>query len=196
MDDLLEEVAHARADLARRQDGVPRGNSDDLLDLLARHLGDSGREIDLVDARDDREVVVDREVGVRERLRLDALRGVHDEHGRLARRERPRDLVREVHVSGRVDEVQDVVRSVLGPVRQRDGARLDRDAALLLDRVVVEHLLGHLARGQRARDLEDPIGKRRLPVVDVGDDREIADVRGVGHAVATCGQPAARNSLS
>ena len=181
MDDLLEEIAHARADLARGLHRMPRGNPDDLLDLLARHLGDRGRQVDLVDARDDREVVVDREVGVRERLRLDPLRRVHDEDGALAGREGARDLVREVHVPGRVDEVQDVVRPVLGAVFQCDRARLDRDAALLLDRVVVEHLLRHLACGQGARDLEDPVGQRRLSVVDVGDDREIADARGVGH---------------
>jgi hypothetical protein len=30
--------------------------------------------------------------------------------------------------------------------------------------------------------LEDPIGQRRLPMVDVGDDREIADVGLVGDA--------------
>ena len=45
------------------------------------------------------EVVVDREVGVGERLRLDALRRVHDEHGALAGGERARDLVGEVDVA-------------------------------------------------------------------------------------------------
>jgi hypothetical protein len=32
------------------------------------------------------------------------------------------------------------------------------------------------------RELEDPISQRRLAVVDVGDDREVADVRLVGDA--------------
>jgi membrane protein YdbS with pleckstrin-like domain len=40
-----------------------------------------------------------------------------------------------------------------------------------------------LARVDRAGDLEDAIGQRRLPMVDVGDDREVADVRGgCGHS--------------
>src|SRR3954463_8643523 len=46
-----------------------------------------------------------REVGVRERLGLDALRRVHDEERALARGEAAADLVGEVHVAGRVDEV-------------------------------------------------------------------------------------------
>ena len=54
--------------------------------------------------------------------------------------------------------------------------RLDRDAALALEVHRVEHLRFHLARLQRAGDLEKAIGQRRLAVVDVRDDREIADV--------------------
>ena len=59
------------------------------------------------------EVVVRREVGVGERLRLDALRRVDDEDGALAGRERARDLVGEVDVARRVDQVQDVLVPVL-----------------------------------------------------------------------------------
>ena len=64
------------------------------------------RQVDLVDDRDDLEVVLDREVGVRERLRLDPLRRVDDEERALARLQRPRDLVGEVDVAGRVDQVE------------------------------------------------------------------------------------------
>ena len=67
------------------------------------------------------------------------------------------------------------------PCTEGHGAGLDRDAALLLELHVVEHLLVHLARGDGAAALEDAVGQRRLPVVDVGDDREVADELGVGH---------------
>ena len=63
------------------------------------------RQVDLVEDRDDLEVVVEREVDVGERLRLDALRGVDDQERALARREAARDLVGEVDVPGRVDQV-------------------------------------------------------------------------------------------
>ena len=51
------------------------------------------RQVDLVDDRDDLEVVLDREVGVGQRLRLDALRGVDQQQRALARGQRPRHLV-------------------------------------------------------------------------------------------------------
>ncbi len=138
-------------------------------------------QVDLVDHRHDRQVVVHREIGVGECLRLDALGRVHDEDRPLAGRERARHLVGEVHVPGRVDQVQDVVLAVARPVAEGHRPRLDRDAALLLELHVVEHLLVHLARGDRAADLQDPVRERRLAVVDVRDDGEVADEAGIGH---------------
>ena len=53
--------------------------------------------------------------------------------------------------------------------------RLDGDAALALQVHGVEHLLHHFALRQRAGDLQQAVGQRRLAVVDVRNDREIAD---------------------
>ena len=49
------------------------------------------------------------------RLRLDALRGVDDQQRALARGQRARDLVGEVDVAGRVDQVQLVGLAVAAP---------------------------------------------------------------------------------
>ena len=56
--------------------------------------------------------------------------------------------------------------------------RLDGDPALALEVHRVEHLGLHLARLQRAGELEEAIGERRLAVIDVRDDREVADEAG------------------
>ncbi len=58
-----------------------------------------------------------------------------------------------------------------------DGLRLDGDPALALDVHIVEHLgvAGHLAVGEAAGRLDQPVGERRLAVVDMRDDAEIAD---------------------
>ena len=104
----------------------------------------------------------------------------------LAGGERTGHLVREVDVARRVDQVQRVLLAVLRRVVQADRVRLDRDAALPLEIHRVEDLRLHLARLQRAGDLEEAIGKRRLAVVDVRDDREISDVLRV-HYLASSG---------
>ena len=47
--------------------------------------------------------------------------------------------------------------------------------ALALEVHRVEHLRAHVALGDGVRELEDAVGERRLAVVDVRDDREVAD---------------------
>ena len=50
--------------------------------------------------------MLDREIGVREGLRLDALRRVDNENRALAGGERAADLIAEIDVAGRVDQVE------------------------------------------------------------------------------------------
>ena len=53
--------------------------------------------------------------------------------------------------------------------------------------LLVEHLSLHLLLRQRARDLEQSVRKRALPVVDVRHDAEVSDVATVdlGHRVSS-----------
>ena len=139
-------------------------------------VGLGRREVDLVERGDDREVVLEREVAVGEGLRLDALRRVDEEQRAFAGGEAARHLVPEVDVAGRVDEVEDVVVPV-----QADVLGLDGDAPLPLEVHRVEVLGPHVAGVDGAGELEDAVGERRLPVVDVGDDAEVAEPLEPGH---------------
>ena len=169
--DRVEHRLDALAGLRRDPEHVVGVVSDQVGDLGSGAVGIGLRQVDLVHERDDLEVVLDREIGVRERLRLDPLRRVDHEQRALAGLERAGDLVREVDVSGRVDQVE------LMPLPEHaHRLRLDRDPALALEVHRVEQLLLHVAGGDGVGELQDPIGQRRLPMVDVGDDREVADV--------------------
>jgi hypothetical protein len=139
------------------------------VDLACDAIGLGPREVDLVERGDQLEPRVHGQVRVRERLRLDALRRVHYEQRAIARGQRARHLVSEVHVAGRVDQVQAVGLAVTRGVLHAHGLRLDRYAALALELHLVEELRAVLARVDGARHLEDAVGQRRLPVVDVGD---------------------------
>ena len=82
-------------------------------------------------------------------------------------------------------EAQTLANAYLAVARLVEDAHrlgLDRDPALALEVHRVEDLLAHLPRIDGVRDLEDAVGQRRLAVVDVGDDREVAQaVLGDGH---------------
>ena len=177
LDDGLEDLVDADALLGRGQDAVVAGQPDDTLDLLARHLRLGAGQVDLVDDRDDLEVVLEGEVDIGQRLRLDALGGVDHQQGAFARGQRARHLVGEVDVAGRIDQVELVHLAVGRAVLHADGLGLDGDALLALEVHGVEHLLRHVALSERAGALEQSIGERRLAMIDMRDDDEIAYVR-------------------
>src|SRR5205085_11748019 len=58
---------------------------------------------------------------------------------------------------------------------QAYGLRVVRVPALALELHRVEHLLAHLPARDGVGELENAGGERRLAVVDVGDDREVAN---------------------
>ncbi len=172
--DRVEQRLDAVAGLAGDPQAVLGLAADELGELLGVLLRLGGRQVDLVEHRHDGEVVLHREVEVGEGLGLDALRGVDEQHGALAGGERPGHLVGEVDVAGGVDHVEAVGRVVELP-RHPDGLALDRDAALALDVHAVEVLRAHRPGVDDTRELEHPVGERRLAVVDVRDDAEVAD---------------------
>ncbi len=181
LDHRLEQVVDAEAGLGRHLDGVGRVDADHVLDLLRHPLGLGRGQVDLVQDRDDLVVGLDRVIGVGQRLRLDALAGIDHQQRALAGGERAADLVGEVDMARRVHQVQHVGLAVLRRVVEPHGLRLDGDAALALDVHRIEHLVVELALAHRAAAHQQAIGQRALAVVDMGDDREIADQRQVGH---------------
>ena len=70
-----------------------RVQSDHGLDLLANPLRLGRRQIDLVDHRNDFQIVMQRQVRVRQRLRLHALRRVHHQQRAFARLQAARNFV-------------------------------------------------------------------------------------------------------
>ena len=105
----------------------------------------------------------------------DALRGIDDEQRAFAGRKRTRNLVREIDVAGRIDQIQNVRLAIARFVIEPDCVRLDRDAALALEVHIIEDLRRHVAAGYRAGEFEQAIRKRRLAVIDMRDDGKIAN---------------------
>ena len=82
-------------------------------------------------------------------------------------------------MAGSVDQVELVGLAVLRGIHHADGVGLDGDAALAFEVHGIEDLRLHFARGERSGELEQAVGERGFAVVDVRDDREIADVLGI-----------------
>ena len=190
----LQHLFDIEPGLGRDQHRVRGVEPDHILDLLADPLGLGRRQVDLVQHRHDLVPGLDRLIDIGEGLRLDPLARIDDQQRALAGGERAADLVGEIDMARRVHQIEDIALAVLRPVFEAHGLRLDRDAALALQLHIVEHLLAHLARLEPAASLDQPIGEGRLAVVDMRDDREIADMRERRHASAEHKGPPAAGS--
>ena len=155
------------------------GRPDGVFDHFAGAFDVGGGEVDFVDDGDDFEAVGDGEVGVGEGLGFDALRGIDDEEGAFAAGEGAGDLVRKVDVAGGVDEVELIGLAVAGLVHHADGVGFDGDAAFAFEIHCVKHLGLHFALGERAGEFEQAVREGGFAVIDVRDDREVADEFGV-----------------
>jgi hypothetical protein len=180
--DRLEDLLDPDALLGRGEDHLFAGDRQDALELLHDDLGLGRGQVDLVEDGNDRQVLAKGEMDVGEGLGLDPLGRVDDQDCALAGLEAAADLVAEVDVTGRVDEVEAVDQAVGGRVFEADGPGLDRDPLLPLEVHRVEDLARHLPGIDRVGRLEEAVGERGLAVIDVGDDREVAEaVLGDGH---------------
>ena len=151
---------------------------------LVEHLGDARvGPVDLVDDKDHRQARLERlaqhEAGLWQRT----FARVDQEQHPVDHRERALDLTAKVGVAGRVDDVERHVavahRRVLGE---------DRDALLALEVVRVhDPLVDVLIGAKGARLPQERVDERRLAVVDVGNDRHIAQVVARGHENSSTG---------
>ena len=128
--------------------------------------------VDLVERDDDGQPTGHRLLQHVARLRERALGRVDQQQDAVDHEQAALDLAAEVRVAGRVDDVEadavDVDRRLL---------REDRDALLALEVARVHHAVDHgLVRAERAGLAEHRVDEGGLAVVDVGDDRDVAQV--------------------
>ena len=79
-------------------------------------------------------------------------------------------------MSGGVDKIQVIDLTIPGLIIQTHALRLDGDAALAFNVHGIQHLMLHFTVGQATAQLDKAVSQRGLAMVDVGDDRKIANV--------------------
>jgi hypothetical protein len=150
---------------------------EELVDLVDDRLDPRVGPVDLVHDEDHRQPRLQRlaqhEAGLWER----AFARIDEQEHAVDHREPTLDLAAEVGVARRVDDVD------LHPA-VADGCVLgeDRDALLALEVHGVEHALGDvLVLAEGAGLPEERVDEGRLAVVDVRDDRDVAELGAAGH---------------
>ncbi len=161
-------VEHGKVELLFGR--VERGEQ---VEHLARdHLRAGVRPVDLVDGDDrpqpDLERLGDDELGLRQR----PLGGIDEDDRAVHHVEDALDLAAEVGVAGGIDDVDP---GVLPDDRGRLGE--DRDPTLALEIIGVHCAFGDtLVLAEGTRLLQEAVDQRGLAMVDVGDDRDVAQL--------------------
>ncbi len=130
-----------------------------LIDLGACGIDIGGGEVDFVDDGDDFEVIFHREIKVSDGLRLHALGCIDEQQDTFAGGQSAGYFVGEVDVSRGIDQVEDVVVSIVGAVGQRDRLAFDRNAAFALDIEVIEYLFAKVSFGDEVCADDEPVGQ-------------------------------------
>ena len=141
--------------------------------------------------------MLQRKINVCHRLRLNALRRIHNQNRTVASRKGTGHFIVKVHVSGSINQIENILLPVIRMVNQADRLRLDGDSALTLHLDIVQDLLFHLAIGKYAGHLDHTVCQGRLPVVNVCHNTEIADsllivsyfICSLCHALFLCSSP-------
>jgi len=141
--------------------------------IVLRAFNISFGEVDLVDRRQQFKVVFQRQIEVAHRLGFDALRSIHQQDGTFAGRQSAGNLIAEIHMPGRVDQIEHIVLALV-VVDHADGVALDGDAFFAFEVHAVQHL-GHIHLAHHVGGFQKTICQSGFAVVDVGHDAEIAD---------------------
>src|SRR5580700_1640259 len=185
--DGFEHVGDTLARFRADEHGVGGVEADRAFDHFFGAGNVGALQIDLVDDGNNFEAVIDGKIRIGQGLRFDALGGIDYEQSAFTGGERARNFVRKIDVAGSVDEVELVGVAVQRGIHHAHGVGFDGDAALALEVHGVEDLGLHLARGEGAGQLQQPVGQRGLAVVNVRDDRKIAEERCVHRMRDRCG---------
>jgi hypothetical protein len=150
--------------------------AEEVEDLLVNFLGSRVGAIDLVDDDDDRmaelEALAEHEAGLRQR----PLGSVDEQERAVGHEKRPLDFAAEVGVAGRVDDVDLGDLPVPGAPLDARVLGEDGDAPLALEVVRVHDPLEDDLVGAESPGLsQHVVDQRRLAVVDVGHDGDVAE---------------------
>ncbi len=175
-DYTFEHLLNADTQLGRDARRVQTGQADNILHLVRHALGLRAGQIDLVQNGHQLQIVLQRKVRVGQRLRLHTLAGVYHQHRALAGGQAAAHLVIKIHVPRRIDEVERIFLPVFCGILQRNGARLDRDAALALQFHIIQQLRLHFTLVHSLRAFQNAVCQSGFAVVDMRDDAEIANI--------------------
>ena len=97
------------------------------------------------------------QIYIGKRLCFDSLRSIHDKDRPITGRQRTAYLIIEIHMTGCIDQIEDIFLSILCFINNTDRLRLDRNTSFTLQIHIVQHLRLHFTFCQKPCPLNDAV---------------------------------------
>ena len=112
---------------------------------LVFHFFDHGAiHIDLIDHRNDLQIVLNRQVKITDGLGLDTLGGINQQKTTFAGGQCPAYFITEIHVAGCIDQVQDILLPVGVFIINLDGMTFNRNPLFPFEIHIIQYLVHHI----------------------------------------------------
>ena len=175
MHDRLQYLIDPRSVLGRDQRSIRSIKTDHILNLLLHTFRLCAWQINLVDHRENLQIMIQCQIYISKGLCLDSLRRIHDKNSAIAGCQTPAHLVVKIYMTWRVDQVEDILFSVLCRINGSDGLSLDRDASFPFQLHIVKNLCLHFPAGQQSCFLYNSVCQGGFTVINMCHDTEISD---------------------
>ena len=116
-------------------------------------------QVDLIQDRDDHQVMLHGDIDIRQCLCLDSLCSIYNQHRSFAGGQGTRNLVGEVYMSGRIDEIQSVDFTIVSLVVQTDSLCLNSDTTFTFQVHTIQHLLTYLITPYSTGQFDQAVSK-------------------------------------
>ena len=112
-------------------------------------------------------------IGIRQRLRLNPLRCIHNKNRPVTGCKGTAHLIVKVYVPRRINQIKNIFLSVLRLIDDADSLRLNRDSAFPFDIHIVQNLRLHLPFRQCPGLLNNTVCQSRLPVINMRNNTKV-----------------------
>ena len=175
-DNLLKDFINADPCLGGNQRRLICRKPDDLLNLASHLVRSCAGEINLVDDRQNLQIMLQCHIDVGQCLCLNALCGIHHKQCALTGSQCTADLIGKVHMAGGVNQVQHILFPVSGLVEHPHSLAFNGNPALPLQFHGVKNLLHHFPFLIYPGLFQQTVCQRGFPVVNMCNNTKIANL--------------------
>ena len=159
IDDLLQDLVYIQSCFCGDLRCILRFNSDHILDLIDNTLRIRTWKVDLVDHRNHIQIMVQCHIYIGKCLSFDSLCCIHNKDRSVTGSKASGNFIVKVHMSRGIDQVKNILISVLGFVYNTNRLGFDGDSSFSLKVHVIQNLGLHFPLGKKSRHLDDTVRK-------------------------------------